>query len=251
MAKHPTDEFWMLQLGVGESKSWHLLRSRTKAPSARNGAVMVLDLSRDRLILHGGDGGPHPKYGYTPLDDLWSYDLTMRQWKRLNPVGTPPDPRWNHCAAIDQDSEKMYVFGGTGYTSSLRLVRDRDLFILDLKSLTWTRRHCSIECPDSRQGATLTLDESAAALVLIGGLRNSNEGPSGTTSGWIYDLATSVWFETKDIDRKFRRSHTAAYDPISKRHVVHGGQTAWERRNHYEKGQPLNDTLQISITPVK
>lgn len=69
---------------------------------------MVTDLSRDWLILHGGDGGPHPKEGYTPLSDLWSYDLAIGRWKRLGLVGTPADPRWYHSAAIDHDSGKMY-----------------------------------------------------------------------------------------------------------------------------------------------
>ena len=111
-ATGPTDEFWTLSLGDGGRRSWRRLSNQKNAPPARNGGVMVIDLPRDRLILHGGDGGPHPQNGYIPLDDLWSYDLKIGQWKRLVPNGTPPDRRWNHCAAIDQDSGSMYVFGG-------------------------------------------------------------------------------------------------------------------------------------------
>lgn len=250
-ATEPTDELWTLQLGDGGRKSWRRLSNVKNAPPARNGGVMVIDRSRDRLVLHGGDGGPHPQNGFTPLDDLWSYDLATERWKKLSPVGSPPDPRWNHSATIDHASGKMYLFGGTGYTSTLRLVRDRDLFILDLDSLNWTRQRCWGECPDSRQGATLTFDEATAALVLVGGLRTSDEGPSGTTSVWIYDLVTSRWSEMENVYRKFRRAHTAAYDPIGEQHIVHGGQTAWVRRNHYKRGQPLYDTVLISVKPVE
>lgn len=250
-ATSPVDELWMLKLGGDGPKSWRRLGSREDAPPARNGCVMVIDLPRDRLILHGGDGGIHPEYGFTPLADLWSYDLALGKWRRLSPTGTPPGPRWNHSAAVDHDSGKMYVFGGSGYTSTLRPVRDRDIFILNLKSLIWTRRRCSGECPDSRQGATLTFDDAVAVLVLVGGLRISDEGPSGTRSVWIYDLATSKWSEKEDLDRSSRRAHTATYDPIGKQHIVHGGQTASVRGNHYEKGKPLYDTILISVTRTK
>ncbi len=46
--------------------------------TGREGAATVLDAKRDRLLLHGGDGGLHPTYGYTPLSDLWAYDLPSR-----------------------------------------------------------------------------------------------------------------------------------------------------------------------------
>lgn len=244
----PTDELWTLHLGGGQRPAWRMLPQEKQSPRARNGGVMVLDVARDRLLLHGGDGGPHPKYGFTPLNDLWAYELTRDVWVRLEPKGPLPAPRWNHCAAIDNDSGKMFVFGGTGYTCEEQLVRDRDVFILDLERLEWTRRPCSGACPDPVQGATLTLDRQARALVLVGGLRTSDSGESGTTSVWVYDLATGLWFEHRGIDRKYRRAHTAVYDPSGRQHIVHGGETSWVRGNHYKRGQPLYDTMLLSLT---
>ncbi|MGD2110733.1 MAG: kelch repeat-containing protein [Phycisphaerae bacterium] len=247
----PTDEFWLLELGEAGRRSWRLLPRVEKGPCRRNGAVMVLDRERDGILLHGGDGGAHPKYGFTPLDDLWSYDLTSGEWKRLEPSGAVPPPRWNHCGAIDPRSGRLYLFGGVGYLPDERLVRDNDVFVLDLEKLVWTRRSCSGDCPKAAQGATLTFDTDARVLVLIGGLHLAVGGKSGTTSVWTYDVDAASWTEQREADRKYRRSHMAVYDPIRQQHVVHGGQTAWVPGNYYERGQPLHDTFFITVTRSK
>ena len=247
----PTNELWTLSLGGQERPEWRMLLQEKQSPPARNGAVMVLDVSGDRLLLHGGDGGPHPKYGFTPLDDLWTYDLTRGEWERLDPTGTPPEPRWNHCAAIDNDSGRVFVFGGAGYTAQEQLVRDRDVFVLDLKSMAWTRLPCSTPRPGPVQGAALTLDSRARALVLVGGLSISDSGESGTTSVWVYDLANSTWSEQEGIDPAHRRAHTAVYDSNGGQHIVHGGETARIAGNFYEHGEPLHDTIILSLAQTQ
>ncbi|TWT45918.1 hypothetical protein RAS1_23540 [Phycisphaerae bacterium RAS1] len=82
-ADAPLDELWTLSFADARPGAWALVASEGPRPPARNGAVMLLHSSRRRIILHGGDGGPHPTYGFTPLDDLWTFDLNARRWSKL------------------------------------------------------------------------------------------------------------------------------------------------------------------------
>jgi len=245
-ADQPSDELWTLPLGR-EPPAWKRLAPIGDAPRARNGAVMVLDAQRDRLLLHGGDGGPHPTYGYTPLDDLWAYELTAERWRRLKPTGEIPQPCWNHAATITPESDRMFIIGGGGYNADGALVTNRSGHVLDLETLVWTRLPARGDVPAPVQGTTLTYDPSARALVVVGGLSLAEEGDAGPTSVWVYDLKSGVWAEHERVLPTTRREHTAVYDPAAKRHMIFGGQTARQRANFYAKGTPLRDAVAISL----
>ncbi len=242
----PNNELWKLEL-KGEKLRWKLLVSGDSAPPARNGSVMVFDKARDRLVLHGGDGGPHPTYGYTPLSDLWSFDLKDGKWASLAATGDVPTPRWNHSVAIDPVAGEMFIFGGTGYIGEGQVVTDDDLYSLDLVTLTWMRRKCDSPCPVSVRGASMTFDDRLRALVLVGGLTDLDAAVSGTDRVWIYSLKERQWFKDRQIFRKYRRDHVGVYDPSARAHLIHGGQTARKSGDHYQRGQPLTDTLVISL----
>jgi hypothetical protein len=245
-ADQPSAELWMLPLGK-EPSAWRRLAPAGSAPRARNGAAMVLDVKRDRLLLHGGDGGLHPTYGYTPLNDLWAYDLTAERWTRLEPTGQVPSPCWNHAAAISPAGDRMFIIGGGGYDVAGREVANRSGHVLDLEKLLCARLSARGDVPPPVQGATLTYDAGVAALVLVGGLSLAEEGEPGSTSVWVYTLKSGTWVEHERLFSTTRREHTAVYDPAGKRHVIFGGQTTQERRNFYAKGTPLYDTLAIRL----
>ena len=73
--KAPVATLSRLLLKANETPEWKTISEKGDWPRARNGCCMVLDSKRNRLILHGGDGGPHPTFGFIPLDDLWEFDL--------------------------------------------------------------------------------------------------------------------------------------------------------------------------------
>jgi hypothetical protein len=245
-ADQPSAELWTLPLGR-EPSAWKCLAPVGNAPRARNGAALVLDAKRDRLLLHGGDGGPHPIYGYTPLNDLWAYDLTAEQWSRLEPTGQVPSPCWNHAAAISPAGDRMFIIGGGGYDAAGEEVTNRSGHVLDLEKLLWVGLSARGDVPPPVQGTTLTYDRDVAALVLVGGLSLAEEGEPGSTGVWVHDLKTGAWVEHERLLPTTRREHVAVYDPVAKRHVIFGGQTAQQRRNFYAKGTPLYDTLAILL----
>lgn len=243
----PSAQLWTMPLAGEKKLAWQPVDVGAHRPPHRNGCIMVLDLHGDRLLVHGGDWGPHPTYGYTPLNDLWAFDLTKRQWSRLKPVGQLPEARWDHTATVDQKNRKMFVFGGGGHVDG-RLVRDNCVFELDLEKLSWARHAGRGDAPVPVLGATMTYDTSAEVLVVVGGLSVADTGPPGSKSLWLFDLKTKTWLEYPDVFATTRRDHTAIYDPHGRQHVVYGGGTAKERANYYASGEPLRDTLMISIT---
>ncbi len=243
--EQPAGTLWRLHLSQ-EKPAWERMADAHDGPRARNGAVMVLDPQRDRLILHGGDGGPHPQYGYTPLADLWGYDLEAGKWQQLQPGGSVPRPRWNHCGALDARNERFYIFGGAGYVEN-EIVRDTEVFELDLRTLKWKRHAGSGSRPGPVEGATLTYDDEQHVLVLVGGMSLADGGPAGPSAVHIFDLSRHSWTETGTSQRLLRCGHTAIYDSAHKQHVIVGGQVPSEPGNFYAPGRMLRDALVVRV----
>ena len=247
-ATEPSDQLWTMPLAGDGAPSWQLVDVGQLQPPPRNGCVMVLDQQGDRLVVHGGDGGSHPTYGFTPLDDLWAFDLTKQRWSRLNPRGQAPEARWNHAGTVDHEKRKMFIFGGSGHIDG-EVVRDNCVFELDLDSLAWTRHAVRGDPPTPLMGATMTYDVFAHVLVVVGGLSLADAGPAGSRSLWLFDLNNNTWIEYPDLFATTRRDHTAIYDRSGRRHLVHGGMSAAQRGNYYAYGEPLHDTVLIFIIP--
>lgn len=62
------------------------------------------------MILFGGATGDTGKYSIT--GDVFSCDMNLRRWKRLNPSGIGPTNRAAHCSAAIENSNKLIIFGG-------------------------------------------------------------------------------------------------------------------------------------------
>jgi hypothetical protein len=246
-ATEPVDELWMLALAGGGDLRWQRLPREGDWPAGRNGCCMVYDAERRRLIMHAGDGGPRPVYGYTPLDDLWEFDLAAKRWHRLKPSGTVPKPRWNHAAVVDQSRGVMFIYGGSGYTADTPIVRDQSISALDLRTLRWRRLPAAGTRPPPLMGMCLSYDPPSGLLLLIGGLSLADAGEPGPRSVWCYDIDQQTWTEHKDLLPTTRRNHVAVYDPERKRHVIFGGCAAIKRQDFYAKGTPLADSLAIVV----
>ena len=244
-AQEPLAELWTLDLAAQGTPCWKLLSNGSHGPPPRNGCCMVADTKRKRLIVHGGDGGPHPEYGFKPLDDLWEFNLVAREWHQLNPTGDVPKPRWNHVAAIDQHNDVLFVFGGAGYVEH-GPVLDREVFALDLKTLRWTRLPARGTPPPPVEGTTLTHDLHCNLLLVVGGMSVTPWGKAGSHSVWLFDLTTHAWIEYRQLLPTTRRDHVAVYDPVGQRHIVFGGDTV-TGRDFYSRGADLTGVLAITV----
>lgn len=241
-AENPSDQLFKLTL-ADKTPTWKGVEKAGPWPGPRNGTCFVVDKEGDGLILFGGDGGPGEE-SFTPLNDLWRFDLVKGQWERLKPRGDFPPPRWHAMAAIDRKTRQMYLLGGAGLG---RDAFDPRLYELDLKANQWRAVETKGEVPPSLQGATLTLDEGQKAFLLVGGLRNEGEGPATSPDMWVFDVKTGTWEKLDRGKEVQRRDHVGVYDPTSGLHVLVGGRVSNEVGNFYERGEPVQSAVALKL----
>src|SRR6185437_7302641 len=184
----PTNDLYRIALGA-PMPHWEKIGPQGPLPSPRNGAPMVFDRVKRRLIVCGGDGGTNKDF--RPLADRWQFDLATSLWKVLPDSGEAPPARWNGSMTVDPISQKAYLYGGAGLTMPV----DDGLYELDLRSDTWRRLATTGSAPPALQGATLTFDDSQRVLLLAGGLRHSGVGPATLSQVWVFDPSINQWDE--------------------------------------------------------
>jgi hypothetical protein len=215
-------------------------------PSPRNGAAMVCDSEGHALWLFGGDAAIGPKGSFHPEGDLWRYDLEAAKWEQVTPGGTAPPARWHAALAIDEIGRKAYLFGGAGDGPT---AFDARLYQLDLATREWSALPAAGDSPPSLQGATLTFDAAARALVLAGGLRNEPPGAAVPSMLWWFDLDAGRWRKSESAPPLTRRDHIAAYDPETGAHVLLGGQVSQKVGNFYEIGDFVKPGARVQLKP--
>jgi hypothetical protein len=205
---------------------------------------MVCDGVGNNLLLFGGDAAVGPKGSFQPQGDLWRFDLEARRWEQVTAGGTPPPARWHAAMAIDEPGRKAYLFGGAGEGST---AFDARLYQLDLATNEWHALPSAGDSPPSLQGATLTFDVDAHALVLGGGLRNEQPGGAVPGIAWLFDLDTGLWRKTDGATLLQRRDHVAAYDPETHAHYLLGGHVSQKVGNYYEIGDFVKPGARVQV----
>ncbi len=244
-ATSPEDGMWKVSLGAS-SPAWVRIDRKRSWPPARNGATMVYSESADSLVLFGGDGGPG-RFGFTPLGDLWRFDVAGAEWSRVKPAGSPPPARWNQMMAIAEDGKRCYLFGGAGVGTGENEVFDRNIYELDLETWSWTRLKIEGTRPPSLQGATFTYDRKNEALLLAGGLRHRPPGPATCSDLWLFDLRARRWEMLPGNQLTTRRDHVAGYDPESGSHCMLGGRVSSQIGNFYDPGRPQTTIARVRL----
>ena len=99
-------DLWELSLAFSPPR-WRRILQSTEAPRPRHSAAWVLDPARRRAVMFGGFAGE-------AMQDTWELDLRGADptWRRLDPAGAPPPPRWDHSAIHDTRRDAMVIFGG-------------------------------------------------------------------------------------------------------------------------------------------
>jgi hypothetical protein len=117
------NDVWAMSLSG--SPTWSALAPTGTPPAARDLQSAVVDPSRHRLIVYGGEDGG------TPFGDVWSLSLGVTPaWTALNPLGPAPSARYAHTAAWSPQLDAMLVADGHGAGGTLN-----DAWSLDAYSL--------------------------------------------------------------------------------------------------------------------
>ena len=231
---------WQLSL-VG-TPVWSPLVTAGPFPTARAGHVAVYDPTGDRMIVFGGEEKceDYEDCG-RPGNDTWALSLGAGTptWSQISPLGEPPPIRSGHTAVYDPAGKRMIVFGGTDFVSL-----KNDAWTLDLSGpAAWTALAPSGEPPGVRTAHSAIYEPVGHEMVVFGGW-----GAFGIANDtWALGLAgPPAWrllVPGSPTDPGLpapRAEHSAVYDPVSGRMIVHAGDTA---------ALESNDTWALSFGP--
>ncbi len=169
-------------------------------PLARGQVAMAYDVTRQRMVLFGGN------YGYDAYEDTWEYYGTA--WTPVSAVASPP-ALYAHGAAWSAAAGGVVLFGGRG---SEGVVDDSWVF----DGATWTRRYATH--PSARWDASASYDSLRDRIVLYGG--TDAQGDLGDT--WEFD--GQRWSQVQTPGSPGPRSAVAtAYDSDQQRTLLFGG----------------------------
>lgn len=147
----------------GAHIAWANIGPHTDYPGSRQGAAMVYDSARGRVVLYGGLRGS--QY----LDDTWEWDGV--RWHQIFPADPEedgnPDAREGHAMAYLTDRERTLVAFGSGAS---------ELYLSDhweWDGTSW--RELAIADPEgdgnpsSRYGPAMSYNTLESELILTGG----------------------------------------------------------------------------------
>jgi hypothetical protein len=127
------NDVWAMSLSG--SPTWSALAPTGTPPAARDLQSAVVDPSRHRLIVYGGEDGG------TPFGDVWLLSLgATPAWTALNPLGPAPPARYAHSAAWSPQLDAMLVADGHGSGGTLN-----DAWSLDAYSLVGVMDRGAVE----------------------------------------------------------------------------------------------------------
>lgn len=176
------------------------------APPARNGAAMVYDAARQRLVLFGGTSS-----GSSAMGDLWEWDGTG--WLQRAAVPAPP-PRRLHAMAFDRERGVTVLFGGLDNNPSVL----SDLW--EWNGASWALRTPTAG-PLGRQQAAMAFDPVRRSVLLHGGMTtNTTQGIVNDTWSWDGSLWQQRLPFTPPPPRQGPKMET---DLARGRVVLHGG----------------------------
>jgi hypothetical protein len=232
---------WALDLGGAET--WSQLLPQGTIPAARGAAGLVLDTTRDRLVLFGGQISFLTTTGAS--GDVWtiSPSADTLRWTRIIPSGSAPQARWGAIVVYDAPRDRMVVLGG----------RDRNSVFSDAWELrfspspAWTQLTTFTGRPPARDGALGVLDAGGNRIVTVGGVDPVTGASS--TDVWAFRLSgIAGWNKlaaTGDAPLDLATA-CAVFDAGNQRMLIHGG----GRPPGAEPTYVSNQTWALDLAPV-
>ncbi|MCB9539946.1 MAG: hypothetical protein H6704_27350 [Myxococcales bacterium] len=171
-----------------------------------------------------GTSGP-----YTPLADLWRFDVATRTWTEVVPSGDrQPSGRYNHAMAFDSTRNQIVVWGGNSSSSGATPTVLDDMWIFDVASSEWRFVVQQGDKPSRRMWNSAIYDPVEDAVVMFGG---GDETAFSNTARyfsdlWSYDREAGAWTRLHAGGAGAppgRFWQGFVYDPVDGRYLVLGG----------------------------
>lgn len=170
---------------------------------------------RDQLVVFGGGSS-----GKTPVNDsnVYIWNPTQKKWISLSLKCEQPSVRHGHVM-LNYNDELIYMFGGMNNDTLFD-----DLWVLDLKKMTWNRQTSSDEVKPSARAAHggVCINNN---LYIFGGM---DAHGNVLDDLWKYDILTNKWTQLDVFGYKPPARLDFAYCKVSLNEsdaffLVHGG----------------------------
>ncbi|MEO7868284.1 MAG: kelch repeat-containing protein, partial [Candidatus Eisenbacteria bacterium] len=211
------NDLWALTLN--DPPEWSAVSTTGTPPPARAKHTAVIDASRDRMIVFGGE-----TTGGVANNDAWEVNLSTLAWNQVSTSGAPPPERSWHSAIYDAQGDRMVVYGGTGPSAG---------HLGDL----WALGGNGVWSPIAATGTTLSryahsavLDPQTREMLVWGGdLATQQSYPDDSVH--VLSLGGSPAWQSRppqgQVPFSYMRFHTVSYDPIHRAMLQVGGGTVF------------------------
>jgi uncharacterized protein YjbI with pentapeptide repeats len=236
------NDLWVLTNanGIGGTPTWASLSPLGTPPAARSDHAAVYDVANNRMIIFGGFG---PSGN---LSDVWVLSNAdgvggTPQWTQLAPTGSIPTATGLQAAAYDPGSNRLIVFGGWRCCSAPPQYNELTV-LTNANGLggapQWIRRATTGTYPSQRYGVEAVYDSSTKQMTIFGGTTATGQ----VNELWVLPSAdaisgTPIWTKltpagTPPLPRGgFVADPAVAFDPVSGRLIVFGGNTPVDLAN--------------------
>lgn len=183
-------DLWVFYL---KTKKWEKINA-TLGPTSRSGHRMVL--CKKQLVVFGGyhDNGMDYKY----YNDLHTFDLESRTWRKIEPAGIAPSPR-SGCQMLALPDGRILITGGY---SKNKVKKDidkgivhSDAFLLvpdkhDTNGAKWKWQSVKLSGtkPSPRTGMSVVANTIGNRAYFFGGVQDEEEDEENISGTFFNDL---------------------------------------------------------------
>lgn len=185
-----------------DGRTWQQIVPSGISPPPRNGAMMVFDGKRGKVVLIGGTDE-------FCLSDVWEWD--GETWTQISYSGPGPLTCGRGAAAYHAGRQTVLLWGGESDGSSAG-----DLWEWDGQS--WTEHPWQMTGPAARRFTSLAYDHANNRIVMQGGV--AFDFATVYEDTWFWDGGWSVGPATGPGPRQ---GHFMGYDSENQKVVVYGG----------------------------
>ena len=186
--------------------------AQNQLPSPRYGAAVV-HYNDTAVYIYGGVAEDNSKTNEPSLsNELWHYNPSDNTWKRVEPSGDELFHVSRCGAVVNQQSGKLYYFGG------LRTTGDNAFYCFDPHTYQVAKK---AQQPFSQRGGMSGAYRGSHTWLLSGG-----QLADGTASGAVYEFntTTEVFTQKADIPQGTAlHGHTTIADTANHKVYIFGG----------------------------
>ncbi|RLN58514.1 hypothetical protein BBJ28_00006907 [Nothophytophthora sp. Chile5] len=162
--------------------AWLQVQWTTDCPAGRFGHA-VASVDDAQMLLFGGWDGRKS------MNDLWLFDSTTFTWRRPKCSGRAPTPRQNlSMTAMSSASPSLLLYGGYTVLPDALPVYNKDVYVLDVTTMAWSRPRLVGEYPLGTFGQSLSLARAS-----------SDEELAVTLGGWSGTERTPLFMGDKQV----------------------------------------------------